>query len=784
MKKVLFSLVSSSRALGVALVKKGLSKKRRQNRAMHRIELSACGKKFLAASLLLLVATPQLTQVRAYAQAFEQPATVATVPQNFSLESASANIQTVAGLGAGAFQGINITSDKLPSGTATDSQSNSQSQAPTVPPAPGMPQLDMVTGLVPVVAGVTLTPDVPVLPTTGPATNSDAANQVTTSISAPTSANSETSSLIGQPAAAVDAGSTTTITAQAAPAADLSDSSTTIMAVSQPVESSSTAAVITQSNQGAELASSTSDSSTVAAISSSDSTSSAPDPGNVTITTAPGDSSSASANNVAPQAAQTTDSTSVASAIAGTSQLTQTPQVTLTTNSLFSSGTSLDLSSNQATFTAPIDQPVFISVGGTIDANGSVTGGSLVQVNPGQMLTASQYIAVTQVVQHGAQNIVLTSSGSAEGGSFTLFAGQTGSLSNLVLPSNVALDTVGFTSSNPFSVTGAASILGSLYALQSTDSTASVLDFGSLTVGGLLTGDMAQMPVLSTIMPGYFSSSGLVLNAFGGLQNYGTISTAGTLTITSNADIGNAGYLSGSSVALNAVSNITNTGNIFASAGNVDLNSVSGNFINSGTTNSALSNVNFNTAQAASIANINLTNAGGSILANNGSINFRTTDFMDKADLKITGGSLSANTVELNGGRGEVEVNVDNLGGTVNSSAYVVKLAAASDITIGNTTANGDPTIVSTTGNVTLAGNQITGGAPLSVIAYGDIITAPGITIQTNGGEVFMASGVNIQDTGATWTITGPASPNGGLLDLRGVTTFSTAGATGGNASP
>ncbi|MBP6745983.1 hypothetical protein KA344_12175, partial [bacterium] len=760
----------------------------------------------MAASMLLLISAPQLFQVRAYAQYHDQPATVNTVPQNFSLDAGS-NIQTVAGIGAGLPQSVIITTaDKLPSGTSTDSQSGSGNNAPAVPPTPGMASVDAVGGLIPVVSGITLTPDVPTLvnaavaPASLPSASSVTASSPgssPTDVAAPSSGPTASLATI----AASDA-STSSVATTAA-----SDASTSAVATTASPDASTSAVATTSAPDATTSAFTT----TAApdASSSAVATTAAPDASSIGVTTtaAPDASSTAAAPAAAvsvvtttaapdssPNAVTTTEapesSTVVATVATVAPDVSSTllpAHVTITSGTVFGSGLGLDLSSSTATISAPIDQPVTITVGGSMDLSGSVVGGTSMTIQPGQMITASQYVALTQVVGQGSQSIVLDQGGASQAGNFILLANQTDSLSSLVLPVNVTLSGVGFSSADPFVVNGTTSILGSFYALQDNSSTSSILNFGNLTVGGLLTASASNSPAItlpsSVTGLGLFSSTGLSINTTGFLNNTGIISSPGFLNITAGSNIANSGMLSGSSVALTAGAGINNSGNIFASAGNIGLNSLTGNFVNSGMINAIAGSVNINSAAAAMASNVIFNNAGGSIAADSGSINFRTTDFMDKADLKIDGGSLSAKTVELNGGRGEVEVNVANLGGTVNSSAYIVKLASASDITIGNTTANGDPTIVSTTGNITIAGNQITGGAPLSVIAYGDIVAGPGINIQTSGGEVFMASGVNIQDGGGVWRITGPASPNGGVLDLRGVTTLSTAGATGGNVT-
>jgi hypothetical protein len=814
-KKVIFGLVSSTGGFRANLSAKGARKKRKACSVSRNIEPSERRRKFLAASLLLMVSIPQFTQVRAYAQVFQTPATVSTLSQSVSTDASGSMVQTVAGIGSGSAQAIMVTTGDMLPGSAKDSQSNSGNNAPVVPPSPTMAQVDIVSGLIPVVATVQLSPDVPALPSvtavssqlptagasapaiavatpaptstpisTPASTSSGVASLSTTTGSQASTAVADVSSTPGASSLTADSSSaaipTVSVTVAAAP--DVSSSATS------DVPGSVTTTSISHSGPSTTLpTASTSDGgllTTDAAATTSDTSSIAPSTSittTTTTTTAAATPTTQTADSSQVSATATSPSASSASAPAVVQP--SVANITTANGTLFGSGLGLDLSSTQATIAAPINHPVSIMVGGAMNSSGQVVGGAEISIAPGQMITPAQYVALTQVVQQGSQSIELSVGGTAYGGSFSLVAGQTGELSSLVLPTNVSLGSIGFNSSNPFSVTGNASILGNFFSLQTDANSSSILNFGNLTVSGLLTGDAAQISSGPFYIPsGLFSSSALSLNTLGSLSNFGTINSVGALNITTGGNLTNAGLLSGSTVSLASIGAVSNSGNIFASAGNIGLNSISGNFSNSGMINAIAGSININSATAALPANIAFNNNSG-VLSARDSINLRNADFDDKANLSITGGDFLSNVVNLNGGRGEVDLHVNNVSGTVNSTAYIVRLSSASDITVGNTTASGDPTIVSTIGNVTITGNQITAGAPLSVIAYGNILTNPGITISTSGGEVFMAAGVNIQDGGANWLVTGPASPGGGFLDLRGVTNFTTSGASGGNVT-
>lgn len=693
--------------------------------------------KLLAASLLLLASAPALTSVRAYAQVFDQPATVNTVPHSVSLDTTTSSAVSVAGIGAGSTQGILVTTtEMIPKGTSTDSQSGTGANAPTVPQAPGTPQVDVVSGLIPAVAAVTLTPDVPVLPTA----NTHSTTSSTVANAAPVT-DSTTNNPINPVGTSAHSG---TVTVTTAPSTSSQDSSATATA---PV-------------------SATPHSSTVSA---------AP--------VAPNADTSGSIPS-APVAAQTVVTTPT----------TPSAHITLTNGTVFGTGLGLDLSSSQTTIAAPVDQPVNIVVGGTIGANGIVTGGTTVTIAPGQMITASQYVALTQVVENGSQSIVITATGAADGGSFSLLAGQTGTLSSLVLPTNVTLGGIGFTDANPFTVSGSASILGSFFSLQTNSSSSSILNFGNLTVSGLLSGDSSQLISSGPfhIPSGLFSSSALTLNTVGSLQNFGTISSAGILNINAGSDFTNSGIIN-AATALNI-----NTPQIFnLSVGNQAASILAGQsvnlniaqLVNSGNIASMLGDIN-----ASSKASLSVENSGGALKATNGTINLVSNN----DTLRVMGGNFDAPSLNLKAGHSIVELQADAVSGVVNASADNVHLyTSQSDLRLGNIDASGDPTLASQA-NIIIDGTIApTNGANLAIVAGGNILSGVGGQLDTrvltpaggNGGNLSLIAGANFTvDGGGNVVLTdsanaGKGSITGGFIDLTGnnggtgpITTITTAG--------
>ena len=95
--------------------------------------------------------------------------------------------------------------------------------------------------------------------------------------------------------------------------------------------------------------------------------------------------------------------------------------------------------------------------------------------------------------------------------------------------------------------------------------------------------------------------------------------------------------------------------------------------------------------------------------------------------------------------------------------------ADTDNLNLGNVEVTGDPAFTNT-GDITISGNQTTGGAPLAYVAGGDIITTvPGLTINTTGatgGDLTMIAGANFTVSGGLITVTGAKSPDGGKIDL------------------
>ncbi|MCA9817337.1 MAG: hypothetical protein KC652_19650, partial [Cyanobacteria bacterium HKST-UBA01] len=369
--------------------------------------------------------------------------------------------------------------------------------------------------------------------------------------------------------------------------------------------------------------------------------------------------------------------------------------ITQTTTDLSSlSGlTGLNFSSDLTSYTAPNTTPVTITVGGQLSSAGSVVGGTSLTVNPGDHITAGQLEAVEHVMTFGSQSVLLNGQGQAIGGYITLTSQDLSSAGNLYVPESVSLSLINFNAASPLTISDSVNILGSVYSIQDTANQASILNFGSLNIGstGLLSGALPTIDLFSN----YFASSSLTINVLTSVLNAGTITSPGALNINAGTTITNSGLLSANSVSLAANQAIHNAGTIAALAGNVNLNSVSGQYFNTGTI-SALNNINIANQSAAALANINFDNTGGLLKASE-AVNFRATEFMQKADLAVSGGDIYSKEVNLNGGNGKVTFDVHDVNGVVNATGYDVQINADTDtLTLGTLTGTGDPRVSNT----------------------------------------------------------------------------------------
>ena len=384
----------------------------------------------------------------------------------------------------------------------------------------------------------------------------------------------------------------------------------------------------------------------------------------------------------------------------------------------------LDLSSSRTTIPARTTTPVNIFVG----ANSS---GSAQTINSGQLLTPAQCLAVNQVLA-GKQTLSINPLGQATGGFASITSAQVQQLSSINVPRDVSLIALGFGASNPLSVNGTVSVLGSLFALQNSPNIASTLEMANLYVGAgaLLSGNLPGTILLGN---GAFASRDLTLNVLHNVSNMGTISSPGNLTINAGGSISNA-------LAAGALG----AAPIMQAFSNVNLNSAIGSFVNSGSVVAQQGNINF--ACSGSIVDMTITNAGGKLEALNGAINLREELFNEKVGTVLIGGDWLSQQLNVWSGKGAATLNVGKVSGALSVSAGALGLNADTpELHIGELSISGDPFLYNS-GSLVIDLLSPVAGACYVIVAGGNITGS--ITIDTasatgNGGNVVLVAGAN-----------------------------------------
>jgi hypothetical protein len=399
-------------------------------------------------------------------------------------------------------------------------------------------------------------------------------------------------------------------------------------------------------------------------------------------------------------------------------------------------------------------------------------------VTLGTKLTSAEVVAAQQVLTDGTQTIKLSNSGTATGGTVTL--------NNSLL---TALD---------------GSVGGSIGSLTISHGVQVVDNLSLLSISGQLTNYGSILTASGTAGSVDTISAGTILNGKGGaIGSYsgGAGSTTGSLlaadpTLTAATSLTNNGTLSSAgNLNINApvIYNVAShgTGGSITAAQNVNLSTKDLN--NSGSLTALTGNVNI-----AGTSALTVTNAGGTIQAKNGNINFTN----DNADLTVLGGNLLSQQVNLKAGGASVNLSADNVSGVINASGNSVHLYSGSNLNLGNIDASGDPTITAV-GNIIVSGtSETTNGNNLALVAGGNIISdgTGGIdtrSASSDGGSLILVAGAQFTGDGVSTPVVimdsgngGKGTTAGGLIDLTGgnggtgaVTLITTAGTgAAGNA--
>lgn len=237
-----------------------------------------------------------------------------------------------------------------------------------------------------------------------------------------------------------------------------------------------------------------------------------------------------------------------------------------------------------------------------------------------------------------------------------------------------------------------------------------------------------------------------------------------SLNLIADKSLNNYGTISsGGDLTLSAGKSLTNTGTVTAQN---NVNILASNVTNSGSVNSLNADVNL---IGAANDDLNVNNLGGTINALN-SINVRESVYEGAFNSTVKGGDLFSKEVNISAGHGTAEVNVGELTGTVNSTGLNVHvLADTENLIIGSQCLTGDPLFLNTGGNLTLTEN-VTAAETITFIASGDI-TSSALQLIVQGNDV---------GTGQGFDVNMIAGANA-VLNMDGSVSFTGASATGGN---
>ena len=357
-------------------------------------------------------------------------------------------------------------------------------------------------------------------------------------------------------------------------------------------------------------------------------------------------------------------------------------------------------------------------------------------LSAGSQVSAAEFIAARQVLAGGTQQLILDKTGRADGGTVDLSAltQDNGVMraSNLVVAKDVT--TYGdFGRRSDFRLLGDLDNYGSVHATSTSNSVRS---------GAIRANDINNFSGASIT-----STANLTLDAAGDLTNAGSISSEGSLTLTAGGVVENSGSISAKSDVNFASASIKNNGAVESGA-NLNLNGSSG-------------------------LALMVDNKGGTLSAITGAINVRGAAYSDEFNTLIVGGDLLSKELNLNSGRGTVDVAVNELTGTVNQTGTAAHVLAQTDVLkIGEVCLTGDPTYYNTRGDINIDGN-ITVAEALVFIAAGNITSVDNINIvagdnSTRGFDITFIAGAGFTPTGSSDSPNPPTTANPGGVVLTG----------------
>lgn len=368
-------------------------------------------------------------------------------------------------------------------------------------------------------------------------------------------------------------------------------------------------------------------------------------------------------------------------------------------------------------------------------------GGETKLVSSGSLVTAAEYLAVKQALGTG-QTLNISTNGSATGGTLSIDAlTSDGAMraSSLVVSSGVTASG-NFSKGNAFKLTG------------------DLTNYGTMVLASDKRGSSLQGDNVLNASGALIAATGdLHLGAARTFTNNGDVTAGGVLTITAGEAVSNTSVLSAQRDLTLYAANIENSGTIRSGDGSVNVY---------GPSTSAMT---FN-------------NAGGTISALNGAINFRDAKYNSEYDTAITGGDLLSKAVNMNTGHGVMDLAVGKLTGTVSQSGYAAHVSADTDtLNLGNICLTGDPTYINAGGSINITGDLFAEEALVIIARDNVIVTTSGVDIiagnSTTGFPVTILAGANI----TAGTANSPTLPTGATTTAATITGNGTGSVAGGS---
>lgn len=420
---------------------------------------------------------------------------------------------------------------------------------------------------------------------------------------------------------------------------------------------------------------------------------------------------------------------------------------------------SLELGSNEK----QLSVAALLQQAGT-DSVHIVQNGSPVNIKSTDNVTGGQYAAILQTLGGGAQNLILDHDGVAVGGSFSLTQTLAGSLGGLSIPKQVLVDH-DFGVANVLNIAGNFVNAGTFSGSSSVNGITAVISAANITnlaTGLITTGNGGNTLNLVLSTPGVFS-------------NLGTVNSSGNLAIAAGSIVNGPGGV------------LQAQGNIAAIASSV---------LNAGLMESISGNVTF--AQSAMLASLDagtsallgnmssqltrdllINNQGGTIKGS--VINVAASDLTEIVNVR--GGNLLSDVLGVQAPSAVINIEAGELTGDLNLSAREAHVSASTAVlSIGNVCMTGDPTFYNTSGDIVINGALTFAGAPLALVASGDIKTGAGAgaidtsSTSVNGGDILLVAGAKFTTDGAFPSVLPP-----GAGDTTSTLSITGASNTGGN---